>query len=518
MKNNLKSMEAIQTQFDELRSEYNLPISKDTMDNYGDFLSTSPQVLFPEITDNPLTENEMNFVQTITSDPVPEGFSRFYSTLQNCKDMDYSSFLEPIDSDPLYKVDSAVMTDKDAESEMISESDLVARLTHPTMGDPSFLKTFLLTYTVFMDSPELMRLLLLRACVTPKEGTNIVQFRRSIQLHVQIRVVNVLLQWMEHYYEPKLDHLPAKIALSFFNNRSLNLNETLVTKVRRLLESRSALGRAGPRAIKSSDTQPPPIYSPGDVITLQFLHPLEIARQMTIISQKMYRKIPQQELAELKFASKNKEILAPHILAMTRLDTAISLWVAATLLDEQNLQARAGLISKFIDIAENCLNLNNYAGAISCTAGLAQSAVNRLKDTWALVSEDRLKTFREILSLKDINFKAYRSRIKEAVPPGIPYIGILMTDRLFIDEGNPDRVDGSINLVKMRLLAENVEEFLRFKNVLYSLEVVAPIQTFLRGQIENAKNVNEDALYVISLKLQPRTRNAAPSTSNIDRT
>ena len=50
------------------------------------------------------------------------------------------------------------------------------------------------------------------------------------------------------------------------------------------------------------------------------------------------------------------------------------------------------------------------------------------------------------------SWSKYRNALKEArEKSAIPYLGVYLTDLTFIDEGNPDVLDGKINLSKREL-------------------------------------------------------------------
>ena len=76
-------------------------------------------------------------------------------------------------------------------------------------------------------------------------------------------------------------------------------------------------------------------------------------------------------------------------------------------------------------------------------------------------------------------FKDYRAALHKAKPPSLPYLGMYLTDLTFIDDGNPDTVDGKINWNKRELTYRVLSEIELYQQVPYNFPPVEPIRTFL---------------------------------------
>jgi hypothetical protein len=70
-------------------------------------------------------------------------------------------------------------------------SKLVERLTLPDHGDPTFVRTFLLTYRSFTSPMELL-LLIINRFYTPIADENDLDLRRTIQKPIRLRLFAVL--------------------------------------------------------------------------------------------------------------------------------------------------------------------------------------------------------------------------------------------------------------------------------------------------------------------------------------
>jgi hypothetical protein len=67
---------------------------------------------------------------------------------------------------------------------------------------------------------------------------------------------------------------------------------------------------------------------------------------------------------------------------------------------------------------------------------------------------DELKAFMDTNG----NFKMLRTAIHTANPPVIPYLGIYLSDLTFIEDGNPDEVDGLQILVDLSLILFRINQ------------------------------------------------------------
>jgi len=107
------------------------------------------------------------------------------------------------------------------------------------------------------------------------------------------------------------------------------------------------------------------------------------------------------------------------------------------------------------------------------------------------------------------NFTAYRNNIKNCNPPLLPYLGVYLTDLIFVEDGNRGcNKDGLINFDKQRKLYQVIEQIERYQamdyfpsNAYKSIPTnEAHIYTFLLELPHNDPN----ELYKISLVREPR--------------
>jgi len=81
-------------------------------------------------------------------------------------------------------------------------------------------------------------------------------------------------------------------------------------------------------------------------------------------------------------------------------------------------------------------------------AGLQQSAVTRLRDSWDHITSSCKKSFNEMSTLLSSakSYKSLREAIQKAAQTGaqfVPYLGMYLQDLVFIEDGNPTYISSA---------------------------------------------------------------------------
>jgi len=162
-----------------------------------------------------------------------------------------------------------------------------------------------------------------------------------------------------------------------------------------------------------------------------------------------------------------------------------------------------------LELAVELDNLNNFNGLFSVISGINNSAVSRLKFTFADVNPSLLEDWKRITALivPLNNWGAYRSALRQRAPPLIPYLGQHMSDIQFIHEGNIDcNPNGLINFHKRQLFYKIIAEIELSQQTPYSLSKNNEMSKFLRDLSGAERDQQEfnDELYALSLLREPR--------------
>lgn len=137
----------------------------------------------------------------------------------------------------------------------------------------------------------------------------------------------------------------------------------------------------------------------------------------------------------------------------------IAKWVANMILLRDKAKHRAQMLEKFMHIAVKLRQLNNYNGLAAIVAGINGTAIHRLAQTRALVSEAVEKRFTRLCILMGTQKShfAYRLAWENSPLPRIPFIPLHRRDLVSAEEGSKTFVGSKgdrVNWKKFEVLGE----------------------------------------------------------------
>eukprot|EP01091_Cochliopodium_minus_P017294 TRINITY_DN6730_c0_g1_i1.p1 TRINITY_DN6730_c0_g1~~TRINITY_DN6730_c0_g1_i1.p1 ORF type:complete len:1091 (-),score=358.16 TRINITY_DN6730_c0_g1_i1:946-4218(-) len=206
-----------------------------------------------------------------------------------------------------------------------------------------------------------------------------------------------------------------------------------------------------------------------------------IAEQMTLIEHENYSKVKPWEFLKQSWTKKPES--CPAAMGVINWFNKMSQWAATEIIKGEDPERRGIIISKFIEICVRCAELRNFGGVMEILSALHNSAISRLKRSWACVSKENKERFESLSKLMSPmpNFKNYREEIAKNKSPWLPYLGIHLTDLTFIDDGNETYLDQErtvINVTKAKLLATSIKTIRSGSSLLY--ESISPSSTIQR--------------------------------------
>uniref|UniRef100_A0A3P8VD85 Son of sevenless homolog 2 (Drosophila) n=1 Tax=Cynoglossus semilaevis TaxID=244447 RepID=A0A3P8VD85_CYNSE len=414
---------------------------------------------------------------------------------------------------------------------------LIERLTYHMYADPNFVRTFLTTYRSFCKPQELLTLLIDRIEIPEPEPTEedrqalwngdqpmaaeLQRFRKEYVQPVQLRVLNVFRQWVEHhFYDFENDPELRSRLEEYITSKSMRKWVESINKIiKRKLQTQSN----GISHNITFESPPPPIEwhicraGHVDTFDLMTLHPIEIARQLTLLESELYRAVRPSELVGSVWTKEDKEKNSPNLLRMIRHTTNLTLWFEKCIVETMNLDERVAILSRVIEILQVFQELNNFNGVLEVVSAINSVPVYRLDHTFEGIPERKRKILEEAVDLSQDHFKKYLAKLKSINPPCVPFFGIYLTNILKTEEGNPDFLKRHgkelINFSKRRKVAEITGEIQQYQNQPYCLKVEHDIRRFFEN-LNPMGNRNEkefaDYLFKISMDIEPRNCRQPP--------
>uniref|UniRef100_A0A0N4Z0X9 PH domain-containing protein n=1 Tax=Parastrongyloides trichosuri TaxID=131310 RepID=A0A0N4Z0X9_PARTI len=427
---------------------------------------------------------------------------------------------------------------------------LIERLTYHKYHEPSFMKTFLTTYRTFCEPLELLNLLIARFNVPIPDELSIKEsienknsgslfieqasnrFKKEYQRPVQMRVLVVLQYWIkDHWYDFENNNEIINKMIEFFDGK---LSEHPFTKQQKsmchtITEAISKKRRNTFNQEKSFDSDTndndsisnsPPLSSPGiikyqhlwhtakkgdvDDYGLLTLHPVEIARQLTIIHAELYKAVKPIELCNAVWTKRDNQTKSPQLLKLIHASNELTYWIQWCIVHEKALEDRVAMYSRAIEIMLVLEELNNFTGIIAVISALNASPVYRLQHTKQRVDKEKMAAFDRFDKLCDRHHTGLIKRLKIVDPPVVPFFGMYLTrilhcvdanetfvqkdkiskhiddDEILVKE-NDDNKEPLISFLKCRKQALLIREIQMYQDKPYDLVPEPSIKAFLEN-------------------------------------
>ena len=195
----------------------------------------------------------------------------------------------------------------------------------------------------------------------------------------------------------------------------------------------------------------------------------DIAKELTRISYHIFSKIQPKEFFKGVFTKKNKDITSPNLTKITNRFNQISFWITEEILSYDFGNDRGEIIEKFIDIANELNNLNNFNDCMSFVSGLGSMIITGLTKSWKYVSKESnnvLEKLKKVVNFQD-NYKNMREKIDECLQnnqPYIPFLGPYNKRICFLEEYGPYVKETSlVNADKIVLVQQILDQLYKFK-------------------------------------------------------
>jgi len=387
---------------------------------------------------------------------------------------------------------------------------LVEGITDTAVNN-DYRNTFMETYRSFTSPETILRKLFERYNVP----THVNQQTKNI---VKTRVTQLLKLWIKDYFfdwnESMLrslekfmdDHLKEEYP-RFISALQANCDRLRRGEVQKMT------------SIGSNSVQKPLISLEQllhlDTMDIYSIEPEEIARQMTIVEHRIYKRIRSTELLNQAWNNKSLRHRSPNVLKLIHRFNQISKWVSSEMVQPESLAKRIERYEFFIRIAEMLREpLHNYNAMLAICSGLQNASVNRMRHTKRGVAEESLESLKEMLDMTstDDSYKVFRGILKSAAPPKLPYLGMFLTDITFIEDGNSDFIDSEvpgkvlINWTKRCMVYRVIKQIRDFQNYDYTAyhAPVHQVQNLIEKSINSDSVMTGDELFALSQNREPK--------------
>ena len=413
----------------------------------------------------------------------------------------------------------------------MTDADIICRHTHPLISDTAAVKSFLAAYSYIISPADLARLFVVRFCALPRSanfGQPPSDEEAAMHKSTQIKVLNMAKLWLDLSPLDLLERDPSgasplDILLPFLASPITAHFANACERMRhRLLALQARGGAPKPPLI---DAPPPPAAElvnpnvaemPELLAELEPAHilaaisPREAARQLSLGIFGVYRALRKGELLRLAWTREGKRgRAAPHVRKLVKHFNGLSGLVISLVLGCEGLEQRTRVLEFFARTAVECAELHNFHCTLAIVAALQNSAVYRLKQTWAGLQPETEARATQLYALLKDNSRILRQRVESSPGPCVPYIGIYLTDLTFVEEGNPLHLQGGlINYQKVDMIGRRISEFLQWQTIPYSFISFPPIQKMF---VDYSANLSPDDAHKRSLVLEPHIKEQSTS-------
>ena len=387
-----------------------------------------------------------------------------------------------------------------------------------------------------------------------RQALDMKRFRTEYSQPVQFRVVNVLKHWVDqHFYDFQNDTELLMKLNEFLTKIQCRNMRKWVEVIKMNVDRKRGNDEYNKTILFDFDKSPPEIEhhleDKKELILkeewpeLLTYHPIEFARQLTLLDFQYYRAVKPSELVDLAWMGKEKNEKSPNLMRMIRNTTNFTNYLKKLIVETENIEERIAVVNRMLEIMLVLKEQNNFNGMLAISACLESSSIHRLIATKDGIRRELKNVMEEANSLVvDKHASLYWKRLREINPPCVPFFGTHLNIINFLETGNKDflpccpkaKEKGTnndadkgrdccdnpqlINFTKRRKVAEIISEIQQYQNQPYNNKTYEPLKNFLENldpfpdmSTNNTNEPIEKYLFDRSLEIEPK--NSKPKDS-----
>lgn len=286
---------------------------------------------------------------------------------------------------------------------------------------------------------------------------------------VQANCIELLHQWVKSAFNMDLRHDAALLARvqEFVNSVAQAATTTppavceaagKVAQLTKLYTTQRSL-LASSTVLEPAQYAGAPRPKPGALLAFSAA---DFAQQLALVQFDMMKNISVSELLKEAWKRADAATQAPGLFEHLRFEQHKTRWLEEAVVTSAKDSERKKLVERYVDIAEQCLELNNFSGLVVFLNALRSPRLAKLPK---IFGKKVLKRLEALQPLTDGNCKEIRVR-QESRSPSLPYVQSWMDDMAMLEHSNPDYLPGTqlVNWRKVQLLGmalRRPQEFLR---------------------------------------------------------
>ena len=342
---------------------------------------------------------------------------------------------------------------------------LMLYLTRYQPPEKGFFKVVLQTWTYWATQCDLLELVKIRLVSANTDESNP---NAKINTVIRLRTLNFFKKWVESLIETKTIIQDPQVFLriseviELLGTTGASAKDSCLALLEELRKTESDLGRI--RAEYEEQRAHKTTGASSLNATSAFLletSPKVLAQQITLLDYEVFKSIPIVEFLHQNWTSKQIPPPAANLLLLIDRFNLTSSWVATELVKVTKDKAlRIRVLAHMIGVANELLGLHHFNGVFAVMGGLSSAPISRLKETWAGLPQKPRDIYAKLQNVIETskNFENYRKLINSATF-AIPYMGLVLQDLTFIEDGNQNIIPGTdlINFHKFLMLGEKLQ-------------------------------------------------------------